>query len=46
MNDPGYIVVFNILDSGYRQWWFPAFGLLLGVAFVLVFHYVFEEEKS
>ena len=29
MNDSDFVVAFNILDSGYRQWWFPAIGLLV-----------------
>jgi hypothetical protein len=29
MNDSGYVVAFNILDSGYRQWWLPAMMLVV-----------------
>ncbi len=29
MNNSDYDVAFNILDSGYRQWWFPAAGFLM-----------------
>lgn len=34
-----YTVVFDVLSSGYRQWWFPALGLLfvaIGTALLLV----------
>jgi hypothetical protein len=28
MNDFDFITVFNLADSGYRDWMFPAFGLI------------------
>jgi len=28
MNDGNYVVVFDLLQSGYRQWWLPGFGLV------------------
>ena len=44
MNDSDYVVAFNILDSGYRQWWFPTVGLL-GMTFGIVFVSVAERIK-
>ena len=44
MNDSGYVVAFNILDSGYRQWWFPAAGLAL-IPFSFVFFSIIEALK-
>jgi len=29
MNDADFITVFNAGDSGYRDWWFPATGLII-----------------
>jgi len=28
MNDSDFITVFNVAEAGYRNWWFPAFGLI------------------
>jgi len=35
MNDSGYIIAFNIMDSTDRQWWWPGAGLLLWCPVVL-----------
>ena len=45
MNDSDYVVVFNILDSGYRQWWFPAGGLLM-IPFSLVIFSIIEGQRG
>ena len=28
MNDSDFITVFDVANTGYRDWWFPAFGLI------------------
>jgi len=35
MNDSDFIVAFSVLDSGYKAWFFPAFGLV-GCIFAFV----------
>jgi len=44
MNDSGYVVAFNVLDSGYRDWWFPAMGLLM-IPFSFVIFSIIEVQK-
>lgn len=43
MNDSDFVVAFNILDSGYRQWWLPAFGLL-GMTLIFVILTIIEKQ--
>jgi hypothetical protein len=47
MNDSDYIVVFNILDSGYRQWWWPDGGLFLAllVFLIILVFWIIEAQK-
>jgi hypothetical protein len=44
MNDGNYVVVFDLLQSGYRQWWFPAAGLLM-IPFSFVIFSILETQK-
>jgi hypothetical protein len=47
MNDSDYVVVFNILDYGYRQWWLPDgyLPLALLVFLVILIFWIIEARK-
>jgi len=36
MSDSDFITVFNAADGGYRDWWFPAFGLIFVAVGILM----------
>jgi len=36
VNNADFITVFNLADTGYRDWWFPAFGLIFVVIGVIL----------